>query len=481
MEAMRTMKVVRVFLWLLLVATGVGCTVGRDYRPPQVQVPAKWSEAEQKGTATRPVEITQWWATFNDPVLTSLIDRAVRSNHDLRVAEWRIREARASRGVTAAGAWPQADVSSSYSRSRASKNAPNVAPISAGKETDLFQIGFDAGWEIDVFGGVRRAVEAADADIAASEENRRDVLVTLLSEVARNYVEARGFQQRIAIAGKNITSQQETLGLTRIRLQAGLITELDVAQAEAILATTQSQVPTLESSLKQAVHRLGVLLGQDPGALLPELSNEAPIPGIPPEVPVGLPSDLLRRRPDVRRAERELAAATARIGVATADLFPRFSLTGAFGLQSVSIGDLAVWPSSFWSIGPTVRWPIFDAGRIRANIRVQDAREQQSLAQYEKAVLTSLEDVENALVAYGREQERRRSLAQAVDANRLAADLANERYTRGLVDFLNVLESQRQLYASEDQLVQSERGIVVNLVALYKALGGGWEVFSQVN
>jgi multidrug efflux system outer membrane protein len=182
-----------------------------------------------------------------------------------------------------------------------------------------------------------------------------------------------------------------------------------------------------------------------------------------------------------RRAKRELAAAIARIGVATADLFPRFSLTGAFGLQSVSIGDLALWPSRFWSIGPTVRWPIFDAGRIRANIRVQDAREQQSLAQYEKAVLTSLEDVENALVAYGREQMRRRPLAQAVEANRLAADLAKERYTRGLVDFLNVLESQRQLYTSEDQLVQSERGIVVNLVALYKALGGGWEVFSQVN
>ena len=478
---MRTVKALRVLLWPLLVAIGVGCTVGRDYRPPQVQVPAIWSEAEQKGATTAPVEITQWWATFNDPVLTSLIDRAVRSNHDLRVAEWRIREARASRGVTAAAAWPTADVSADYSRSRASENAPNVAPISAGKATDLFQIGFDAGWEIDVFGGVRRAVEAADADIAASEENRRDVLLTLLAEVARNYVEVRGFQRRLAIAGKNITSQQETLELTRIRLEAGLISELDVAQAEAILATTQSQVPTLDSALKQAVHRLGVLLGQDPGALLPELSNEAPIPGIPPEVPVGLPSDLLRRRPDVRRAERELAGATARVGVATADLFPRFSLTGAFGLQSVSIADLALWPSRVWSIGPTVRWPIFDAGRIRASIRVQDAREQQSLAQYEKAVLTSLEDVENALVAYGREQIRRRSLAQAVEANRLAADLANERYTQGLVDFLNVLESQRQLYTSEDQLVQSERGIVVNLVALYKALGGGWEVFSQVN
>jgi len=478
---MRAKRTLRVFLWPLLVATGVGCTVGRDYRPPQVKVPATWSGAEQKGAATRPIEIARWWAAFNDPLLDSLIDRAVRSNHDLRVAEWRIREARAARGVTAAGAWPQADTSASYSRSRTSENVLNVAPTSKGKEIDLFQIGFDAGWEIDVFGGVRRAVEAADADIAASEQNRRDVLVTLLAEVARNYVEARGFQQRIAIAGKNITAQQETLELTRIRLKAGLITELDVAQAEAILATTQSQVPTLETSLKQAVHRLGVLLGQDPGALLPELSKEAPIPGTPPEVPVGLASDLLRRRPDVRRAERELAAATARVGVATADLFPRFSLTGAFGFESVSIGDLARGASRFWSIGPTVRWPIFDAGRIRANIQVQDAREQQSLAQYEKAVLTSLEDVENALVAYGREQVRRRSLARAVDANRLAVDLANERYTRGLVDFLNVLESQRQLYTSEDQLVQSERGIVVNLVALYKALGGGWEVFSQVN
>src|SRR5262249_20595128 len=241
------------------------------------------------------------------------------------------------------------------------------------------------------------------------------------------------------------------------RYQAGLTSELDVAQARAQLATTQSQVPTLETAMRQTMYRLGVLLGQIPEALLEELSPERPIPPIPREVVVGLPSELLRRRPDVRRAERELAAATARIGVATADLFPRFSLTSnLLGLQSEDLGDLFLASSRFWTLGPVLSWPIFDAGRIRANIEVQNAREEQALAHYEQVVLTALEEVEDALVAYTREQGRRHALTTAVEANQHAVELANERYTKGLGDFLNVLEAQRALYLSEDQLVQSE-------------------------
>jgi multidrug efflux system outer membrane protein len=470
---------------LVLLAGIGGCMVGPTYRPPQVAVPAAWSEGPPTGAEARTAAIAQWWTTFKEPMLESLIARAVQSNLDLRTAAARVREARALRGVTAADLWPTINVSGSYTRQRSRESAftlPSGAVSGAaggGNLTqDLFQTGFDASWEIDLFGSVRRSIEAADADLAASQEALRDTLVSLLAEVARNYVEVRGVQRRLAIAQENITSQQETLTLTRARFTAGLTSELDVVQAASQLATTQSQVPTLETSLKQGLHRLGVLLGQEPGALLTELSRAAPIPTAPPDGPVGLPAELLRRRPDVRQAERQLAAATARIGVAEADLYPKLSLTGSLGLESVKLADLATGASRFWSIGPTLSWPIFDAGRIRANIAVQDARTEQQLTTYEQTVLTSLEEVENALVAYSREQVRHAQLAEAVEANRRAVELSNELYIRGLGDFLNVLDSQRALFASESDLAQSEATVSTNLVALYKALGGGWETIA---
>jgi outer membrane protein, multidrug efflux system len=460
---------------LVLLASIGGCMVGPNYRPPQVAVPAAWSEGPPDGAKARTAAIAQWRTTFKEPMLESLIARALQSNLDLRTAAARVREARALRGITAADLWPTIAVSGSYTRQRRSENAftlPSGAVSGAaggGNLTqDLFQTGFDASWEIDLFGSVRRSIEAANADLAASQEALRDTLVSLLAEVARNYVEVRGLQQRLVIAQENITSEQETLALTRARFTAGLTSELDVAQAA-------SQVPTLETSLKQGLHRLGVLLGQEPGALLTELSTAAPIPTAPPDVPVGLPAELLRRRPDVRQAERQLAAATARIGVAVADLFPKLSLTGALGLESVKLADLATGASRFWAIGPTLSWPIFDAGRIRANIAVQDARTDQQLTTYEQTVLTSLEEVENALVAYSREQVRHARLVGAVEANRRAVELSNELYIRGLGDFLNVLDSQRALFASASDLAQSEATVSTNLVALYKALGGGWE------
>ena len=460
----------------LLACSCYGCTVGPNYGKPKLEVSKQWSELPASGVAGgSPVaDITRWWSTFGDAQLDSLIDRAVQSNTDLRLAKARIREARARKGIVAADLFPTVDVSASYSRLRPGQNSTPEGSGTGG-EQDLFQAGFDANWEIDVFGGVRRGVEAARADIEAAEEDRRDVLVTLLSDVAQNYIGVRGNQLRIAITRVNIVAQQKTLELTEGRYNAGLGNELEVAQARAQLSDTVSRVPVFETAVKRSIHRLGVLLGQEPGALLAELSADAPIPPTPPEVPVGLPSDLLRRRPDVRRAEREIAAATARIGVATADLFPKFFLTGSLGQQSVSFSDIAAPASRFWSIGPSVSWPVFDGGRIRANIKVQDAKQEQALVIYEKTVLTALEDMENALVAYSKEQATRLSLAESVESYLKAVTVSTELYSKGLTDFLNVLVTQRALYQSQDALAESSQRVSTNLVALYKALGGGWE------
>jgi len=452
----------------------VGCAVGPNYRPPKVSVPESWGESQKNAAFNHADPIVQWWKTFNDPVLDSLITHAVESNLDLRVAEARIREARFQSGVVSSELWPSVETSASYSRSRRSQGI-SIIPPKARLKRNLYQAGFDASWEIDLFGGKRRAIEAARADIDAAVENRRDVLVTLLAEVARNYIEVRGLQRRLEIVRNNVRVQQETIDITRARFEAGLSSELDAVQAEALLATTQSQIPTLESSTKQTIHRIGILLGQKPDALQAELTKGAPIPSAPAMVPVGLPSGLLRRRPDVRRAEWELAAATARIGVATADFFPKFSLTGDFGLQTEDLNVFSLTNSRYWSFGPTIRWPIFQAGRIRANVKVQNARQEQLLVNYEKAVLTALEDVENALVTFAGEQVRHKNLTAAVNANRRAVELAGELFTRGLANFLSVLDAERSLYESEDNLAQSEHTVSLNLVSLYKALGGGWE------
>lgn len=473
------MRKLRISAFTLLLAAGAGgCAVGPNYSKPEIKVPPAFGEANYSGAAEKPDELVGWWTTFNDPVLNSLVEKAVKSNLDLRLAESRIKEVRALRGATDSDRWPQLSASGSYSNNRGSENTfLGKRGGTGGVEYDLFQAGFDASWEIDLFGGVKRAVEAADADISASVENRRDVLVTLLGDVARNYIELRGLQRQIAITNDNIKSEQETLELIRLKYKAGMNSYLDVVRAESLVATTKSQMPSLERSVKQSTHRLSVLLGQEPGALGEELSKDAPVPVSSSKVVAGLPSDLLLRRPDIRKAERELSAASARIGVAKADLFPRFSLTGSFGLQSAESQDLGAASSRFWSVGPSVRWPLFTAGRTRANIRVQDARHEQALTLYEQTILTALEDVENALVAYSREQARMDYLAEAAAANRQAVSMAVELYSKGLIDFLNVLEAERSLYASESQLSQSEAAVSSNLVALYKALGGGWERF----
>lgn len=511
-----------------ILAAGIlaGCMTGPDYNRPNVKMPEKWT-ATLEGGESASAALTEWWTSLDDPALNSLIERSVKTNLDLRLAEARVREARAARGLVESALWPTLDVSGSYTRSQAvrQKSPSTGFPLSTGlslsptgitrtttfrgqnasitssrtttqsgsqsgtnlaftptakqsapdRTTDLFQTGFDASWELDIFGGNRRALEAADADIEAVEEFRRDVLVSLVSEVALNYIELRSAQSRLAITHKNIKAQEETLNLTRDRFAAGLSSELDAVRAQSLLSTTQSQLPMLETQVDTSIHRLSVLLGSEPGALMKELRPSEELPVAPEEVPVGLPSDLLRRRPDIRQAERELAAATARIGEATADLFPKFYLTGAFGGRSDALGSVLSGANQIWSFGPSVRLPIFQGGRIRANIEVQNTRQEQAAIAYERSILLALEDVENGLVAFAKEQVRRKSLEDAVRSNESAVTLANERYIRGLEGFLNVLQAQQELFQTEDQLVQSESYVLTSLVSLYKALGGGWE------
>jgi len=459
---------------LVLLVGAQGCAVGPDYRPPALQPPGTWGQGDQQGVTQAPADLTAWWRQFDDPVLSGLVDRAIAENLDLKIALAAVHEARALRGVAAADQAPTINASGVYARVRDSENARPL-PSGFSPEHNLFVVGLDASWEIDVWGRVRRSVEAADATLEAAEDNRRDVLVIVLAEVARNLADVRTAQQRLLIAQNNIRTQQEIVDLTRVRRQAGLATEVDVSQALALLATTQAQVPAFQVARDQAIHRLAVLVGAPPASLLDELRRVDRIPPTPPTVPVGLASDLLRRRPDVRRAERELAAATARIGVATADLFPRFSLTGTLGVSAVDAANVFTGASRFASIGPQVVWPVFAGGRIRANIRVEEARRQAGLARYEQTVLAALADTENALAAWGEEHARQRRLVEAVDASQVALTLSRELYVRGLADFLSVLDNQRSLYAAQDQRVQSEGALVVSLIALYKALGGGWD------
>ena len=327
---------------------------------------------------------------------------------------------------------------------------------------------------------MRRNIEAADADIQASIEDQRDVLVTLVAEVALNYIDLRDFQKEIIIAQNNLKSQQHTAGITRKRFQVGLVSALDVANADALVATTSSQIPLLETSAQKAIYSLSVLLGKEPSALVKELSPVTPIPANPPEIPMVLPSELLLRRPDVRRAEAQVHSATARIGAATADLFPKFNLVGSTGFQGDKTSDWIKRANRVWSVSPSVGWNIFDAGRIRSNIELQKAIQKETLLAYEKTVLTALQDVENALIAYAKEQQRRLALLDAVAANRKAVDLSTRLYIEGLTDFLNVLDAQRSQYSSEQALVISTRSLSTDLVALYKALGGGWEAYEQV-
>ncbi|MGN6370415.1 MAG: efflux transporter outer membrane subunit [Phycisphaerae bacterium] len=488
--------------------------------------------ATQPSRTTNGNVAVEWWHAFHDKELDHLIDVALQQNLDLQIATARIREARAQRGIAAGDLWPEIDADAGYNHARGSKNVllplggssgsgggssgasggsggsggSKIRPLAArannassgagdqgtspfsnqmspfgkgglpGVSTDLYQVGFDATWELDLFGGQRRNLEAAGADLAASVEARRDVLVTLLAEVARNYVELRGAQQRLGVARENLRAGNEILDLTRSIQKSGLTTDLDVARSAGQVATVAATVPPLEAQVRRSMHALATLLDKNPDALTRELANAQPVPPLPPEVPVGLPSALLERRPDIRRAQRQIAAATARVGVAEADLFPKFGLTGSVGLDATEFTNLFNWGSRYFLLSPTITWPVFDAGRIVSNISLQKSIAAETKLQYRKAVLTALQDVEDALVNYATEQARNKALHDALKQNRDALDIAREQYKQGLNPFLNVLDAERNLFTAQDAVAQSDAQMSINLVAVYKALGGGWQI-----
>jgi multidrug efflux system outer membrane protein len=465
-------------VFVILILTGCA-SVGPDYVLPDTPVSATWHTELKGGLSaeeTDPQILAAWWKTLNDPELSSLIDRAVLGNLDLKKALARVREARARRGMAKADFFPTLDASGSATWSRTNKDT------GSGKTSDLFAATFDAGWELDIFSGVRRSVEAATGDLQASQEDLRNVLVSLLAEVALNYIDVRTSQAEIAVAEANLEAQSETYQLTQWRYEAGLSDELAVQQARYSLESTRSLIPALRTGLEEAMNRIAVLLGEKPGKVHPELEKREPIPVTPLNVAVGVPADLLRRRPDVRQAERQLAAQTARIGVATADLYPKFTLSGSIGLEALSLSNLS--SSGAWSLsgGPRITWAIFNGGAIRQNIEVQSALQEQALIQYEATILGALEEVENALVAYAGVQHQRQSLSEATEAARRAVELAQHKYQAGLTDFNNVLDAQRSLLSLQEQLAQSEGNVTSNLVRLYKALGGGWtSMASDIN
>lgn len=462
------------FMAVLLLASGCAM-VGPDYAKPKVEVPKAWQDTGDPALVPAEADIRLWWRVFNDPMLNSLIEKAAKGNLDVRAALARVKEARARLGVAAGRELPAFDATGNSGWQRTSEH--DLTP--GGSTNTRHALGLDASWEIDLFGRIRRSVEAAQADYQASQEDRTDVMITLYAEVARTYISIRSLQARLAAAQKNIESQKQVLSLTRTRFENGLATDLDVAQAESVLASSQAEVPPLKISLNENINTMAVLLGQHPGTFHEKLSQARPIPVLPPKVAVGVPADIMRQRPDIRRAERQVAAATARIGVATADLYPTFSLTGSFGLAATTGGDLLRYDSRFFSFGPSFNWNVFDGGRIRSQIKVQDALTEQALLNYEQTMLNALKEVEDSLFAYAQQRARLEALQQTVKAARRTLRLAIGLYKDGLRDFQSVLDAQRSLFSFDNQLAEATGQVAINLVRLYKSLGGGWRAMER--
>jgi NodT family efflux transporter outer membrane factor (OMF) lipoprotein len=439
-------------------------------------VPDTWHQELARGLEEGEASLATWWTSLGDPLLDSLIERAKAGNLDLRESVGRILEARAVRGVAVSERFPEGDATGTTQRSRASEQVVGVIPPPQSRTDTFYQLGADTFWEVDLWGRVTRSIESADASLEASIESYRDVLVSLYAEVATTYAEVRALQARIRYAVGNVETQRGSLQLTVDRRDAGIGSDLDVSQAELNLASTESFVPLLRTRLAAAVHALGVLLGRPPNALRAELSSDAPIPKPPPRIVVGLPAELLRQRPDIRQVERELAAQTARIGVATAELYPSFSLVGTFAFESFDVGEVLERGSRSYGFGPAFRWNLFDGGRIRQAIQVEDARADQAFARYEQTVLRALEDVEDAMVAFVQEKERRDALERSATAAEKAVDLVNVLYRTGLTDFQNVLDTERSLFEQQDRLAESEGQVTQNLIRIYRSLGGGWTI-----
>ena len=460
------------FAMMLSAATLAGCAVGPSYHEPKPSVPDHFGNVSQPGIDEGEV-VAQFWTLLNDPVLDRLVSDALAANKDLAQAAGNLRASRAAARLTGFDAYPTVTAGGVYQRTRESSHQLPGATVDQ-RTIDTYDVGFDAVWELDFFGRVRRSKEAARAEAGAAEATLRDAIVIVTAEVARNYCVLRGLQDQLTVAERNEVNQRQTLQLTQTRLDAGRGTQLDVARAAAQLATTESTIPPLRISIATTVHRLSVLTGRQPNLLLPELSTAAPMPTLPALNSIGGPEALLRRRPDVRVAERSLAAATARIGVSVADLFPRITFIGSASYNAGTWRDVGSADSQSYSLGPSITWAAFDLGRVRARIDIARAGADIALAGYEAAVLNALEDAENSLVSYGESQRREATLERAATQSTTAARLARQRFEGGLSDFLSVLQAERDALAAEDSLAQGRTQTATSLIAVYKALGGGW-------
>lgn len=460
----RTVAAAALFIAVALTA----CAVGPNYRRPQTPLATQFHAAEATAYSSEAAQ-THFWKVFNDGTLDQLVDDALNANHDLRIALGRLAEARAARHQSLYDLAPTVTAQAAHQTER-------VPQVQAGFpfRTSYYEAGFDASWELDLFGRVRREVEASNASLAAAEANLRDAQVSVTAEVARSYFELRGVQDQLAVARRNVENEKETLDYTNARLNAGRSTDLDTSRAQAQLSSTLASIDPLLAAESRAVHRLSVLTGREPDALEATLHPLAALPALPEITPVGDPGALLRRRPDIRVAERQLAATTAQVGVAVGDLFPKVTFNGSFGYDAATLSGLGTGTGRSYVIGPSISWAFLNLGRVHAQVAAAHARNDTALAQYEKTVLGALEETENSLVTHARTHDQLVHAADAAQSSAQAAKLARVRYEGGLVDFLEVLDAERTQLQAENQLAQTRTDAATTLVAVYKALGGGW-------
>jgi outer membrane protein, multidrug efflux system len=486
-----TTRTLRTLALASLGCTLAGCAVGPNFVKPKPSVPPHWSATATgngiEGAAhvsSGPAQTAAWWSTFDDPTLTSLVEQSAGQNLDLKEAVLRIEEAQAQIAVVAGGLWPSASANASWSRQRLSTNTPSGAifglhfpglPPTLVNPYNQYQLGLGASWTLDLFGTERRALEAANAQMQAAVEGGHAAVLSMVSDVAATYIDLRGAQARRAILMRSLATQRDLLQLTRDRHNAGLTSDLDVQNATAEVGTTQAQVPLADREITFDINELSELMAKPPEALRAELGQAQPVPPVPPNVPIGLPSDLARRRPDIRQAEANLHAATAEIGIAVSNYFPQLTLTAAGGYQSEGLSQLIQTASRFASLGPAIELPIFEGGRLHATVQLRRLQAKEAAVIYAQTVLTALNQVEDALAAYGADQARRASLETAVKASRNARLLARQRYESGVASFIDVLDAERTEEENGLALADATTAVSADLVQLYRALGGGWQ------
>ncbi|MBI6704378.1 efflux transporter outer membrane subunit [Pseudomonas viridiflava] len=462
---------------LVLLASLSGCQVGQDFQRPQTS-DVQWLPIQGEQAASQ-INTTpysaRWWEIFRDPQLSSLIDRAAASNLDLKMAEARLAQSRAARQVIVGEQVPSVDGKLGYQRKRNSAEGLNDPSGNEGRAAfSQWDGGINASWEVDLWGRVKREVEAADANVDVADNDQRAALLSLQAEVARDYLQLRGTQSVLAVTRQNLQLSRNSLELSKVRQGSGVATNLDVAEAAAQVSAVESRLPVLEQRQARLINALSLLLAQSPRALQSELEKPVEMVAVPATVPVGLPSELAQRRPDIRRAEARLHAATASIGVAQGDFYPRIVLSGNVGFQALQLSDLGSWGSRQFGIGPQLSLPIFEGGRLRGMLRLREAQEQETALAYQQTVLRAWQEIDDSMSLYNASQLQQRKLDEAVRQNRIALDTAKRQYTEGVVDFLNVLTVQRTLLDIEEQWVQSSTTQAQALVGLYSALGGGW-------